>query len=129
MRPARRWGTPRRKHENRDAGRLMKTIEYKTRKLTVTARKQAIVDAFYKKHGACCAGCDWWRWHNAVVGECVRTAPVSGAERFAMLSVTGSSLAPEAGHIMTRRDHVCGEFRDTDSQTPNGEVRGGGEGR
>jgi hypothetical protein len=42
----------------------------------VVTRKQAIVDAFYKQHGPCCAGCDWWRWHNTLVGECMRTAPV-----------------------------------------------------
>lgn len=88
--------------------------------MTVTnmsaVRKQAIIDAFYKQHGPCCAGCDFWRWHNSVVGECIRTVPVPGSERFAMLGVTGSSLLPEAGHIMTYRDHVCGEFRDTDTQ-------------
>lgn len=22
-----------------------------------------------KAHATCCAGCDWWRWHNAVAGE------------------------------------------------------------
>lgn len=75
-------------------------------------RVQAIVDAFYRKHGPCCAGCDWWRWHNSVAGECNRSAPVSGAERFAMLGVTYSSLPLGAGHIMTLRDHVCGEFKD-----------------
>ena len=87
--------------------------------LAVTARKQAIVDAFYKQHGPCCAGCDWWRWSNTVVGECIRTAPVSGVERLAMIGVTGSSLAIGAGHIMTRREHFCGEFRDTDGLTDN----------
>jgi hypothetical protein len=79
-------------------------------------RTQAVVDAFYAQHGPCCAGCDWWRWYNSTVGECIRSAPVSGAERFAMLGITGSSLPLEAGHIMTQRDHVCGEFRDDVSQ-------------
>ncbi len=87
--------------------------------LDMLARKQAIVDAFYKQHGPCCAGCDWWRWYNSVAGECIRTAPVSGSERVAMLGVTGSSLPLGAGHIMTLRDHVCGEFRDTENQTTN----------
>ena len=81
--------------------------------LAVNAKKQAIVDEFYKQHGPCCAGCDWWRWSNTVAGECIRTVPVSGAERFAMLDITWSSLIPGAGHIMTLRDHVCGEFIDT----------------
>ena len=76
-------------------------------------RTQAIIDAFYAKRGPCCAGCDWWRWHNSCVGECTRTEPVSGTERVAMIGVTGSSLPLGAGHIMTPREHVCGEFRDT----------------
>ena len=87
--------------------------------LAVTARKQAIVDAFYKQHGPCCAGCDWWRWHNTVAGECIRTVPVAGVERIAMLGITGTSLRVDAGHIMTTREHVCGEFRDTDNITAN----------
>ena len=80
--------------------------------MTGNDRKQAIVDKFYKQHGQCCAGCDWWRWLNTVVGECIRTAPVSGAERVAMIGVTGSSLYLGAGHVMTKRDHLCGEFAD-----------------
>lgn len=75
-------------------------------------RTQAAIDDFYAKHGPCCAGCDWWRWYNSVAGECIRTAPVSGAERYAMLGVTGTSIKVGAGHIMTPREHVCGEFRD-----------------
>jgi len=87
-------------------------------------RKQEIIDAFYKQHGQCCAGCDWWRWYNSAVGECIRTAPVCGAERFAMIGMAGSSLAPDAGHIMTLRDHVCGEFRDIDNPTHNAMLSG-----
>jgi len=79
------------------------------------AKRQRVIDAFYTKHGPCCAGCDWWRWFNAVVGECIRSAPVSGAERTAMLGITGASIQPEAGHVMTRRDHCCGEFRDSEA--------------
>lgn len=82
-------------------------------------RKQAILDTFYQQHGPCCAGCDWWRWHNTVAGECIRTVPVSGADRYAMLGINWSSLIPDAGHIMTPRDHLCGEFRDTDGLTVN----------
>jgi hypothetical protein len=78
-------------------------------------RTQAIVDAFYKERGPCCAGCDWWRWHNSLVGECIKSAPVSGAERFAMLDIESSSLTPGAGHIMTPREHVCGEFKDEEN--------------
>lgn len=80
----------------------------------MTAKTQAIIDEFYEKHGPCCAGCDWWRWHNSIAGECTRSAPVAGKQRVAMLGISGASLAPEAGHVMTLRDHVCGEFRDSD---------------
>lgn len=74
---------------------------------------QAGIDAFYLKNGPCCAGCDWWRWHNSVAGECTRTAPVSGVARVALLGVTWTSYPVGAGHIMTPRGHLCGEFRDT----------------
>lgn len=73
---------------------------------------QSYVDAFYEKHGPCCAGCDWWRWHNALVGDCTRSAPVAGVERVAMLGFTWTSLPLDAGHVMTLREHVCGEFKD-----------------
>ena len=79
----------------------------------MTTRQQAIVDAFYERHGPRCAGCDWWRWHNTLVGECIKTVPVSGSERYALLKITSSSLPLEVGHIMTPREHYCGEFRDT----------------
>lgn len=79
-------------------------------------RTQAIVDAFYKAHGPCCAGCDHWRWYNALVGECIRTVPTTGIERFAMLGIESSSLTPGAGHIMTPREHVCGEFKDEQAE-------------
>lgn len=78
--------------------------------------RQRAVDAFYAAHGPCCAGCDWWRYFNSVAGECTRGAPTSGVQRYAMLGITRSSLKPGAGHIMTPRDHVCGEFRDTPTQ-------------
>lgn len=84
-------------------------------------RVQLCIDAFYKKHGPCCAGCDWWRWHNAVVGDCTRSAPVAGAERIALLGFTWTSMAPKAGHVMTLREHVCGEFKDE----PQGEKNNG----
>lgn len=75
-------------------------------------RTQKIIDAYYVKHGPCCAGCDWWRWYGALVGECTKTVPVAGEERVAMLGMTGVSMPVGAGHIMTLRSHVCGQFRD-----------------
>ena len=74
---------------------------------------QETVDNFYKTNGDCCAGCDWWRYHNSVAGDCTRSAPVTGKERSSMLGIYGSSLEAESGHIMTRRDHVCGDFIDS----------------
>ena len=41
-----------------------------------------------------------------------------------MLGITGTSLRVDAGHIMTCREHVCGEFRDTDGLTANAKVTG-----
>jgi hypothetical protein len=76
------------------------------------SERQSLLDQFYASHGPCCAGCDWWRHYNAVAGGCTRSAPVAGRKRWAMLNITGLSLATESGHIMTRRDHVCGEFKD-----------------
>jgi hypothetical protein len=74
---------------------------------------QEWVDRFYMANEACCAGCDYWERHNSLVGDCKRSAPVSGIERVSMLGINGSSLPPESGHILTRREHHCGEFKDT----------------
>lgn len=75
-------------------------------------RQGEIIDRFYFQHGPCCAGCDWWAPANSCVGECRRSAPVSGAQRVSMLGMRSPSIQPEAGHIMTPRDHHCGEFKD-----------------
>jgi hypothetical protein len=77
-------------------------------------RTQEAVDRFYWTHGApCCAGCDWWQHLNALVGKCRKSAPVSSKDRWAMMGITGSSLATGAGHVATLRDHSCGQFRDS----------------
>lgn len=75
-------------------------------------RTQRVIDTFYEKHGPCCAGCDWWRWYNSLVGDCTRSAPVSGEQRIAMIGIRSPSISPGAGHVMTPREHVCGEFKD-----------------
>lgn len=75
--------------------------------------RQELIDRFYLQHGKCCAGCDHWRWHNIVIGDCTRSAPVSGKERCSMIDLQGISLPVGAGHIITPRDHVCGEFADS----------------
>lgn len=76
------------------------------------AERQVLLDQFYWSRGPCCAGCDWWRHVNSMVGECRRSTPVSGSERWGILGFCNSSLATGAGHVMTPRDHHCGEFRD-----------------
>lgn len=76
------------------------------------ADRQEYLDSFYFAHGPCCAGCDWWRSFNALSGECRRSTPVSGVERWAMLGISNCSLKAGAGHVVTNRDHHCGEFKD-----------------
>lgn len=81
---------------------------------------QAFIDQFYHDHGPSCAGCDHWRWYSSLVGECVKSAPVSSDERLGMFDMDFCSLKPGAGHVLTRRDHVCGDFIDTyDWSKPN----------
>jgi hypothetical protein len=73
---------------------------------------QESVDRFYWSRGKCCAGCDWWRHLDSVAGECIRTAPVSGHARLSLIGITTASAHVGAGHIITPREHVCGEFSD-----------------
>lgn len=82
-------------------------------------RTQALLDRFYRANGPCCAGCDWWRWHNSVAGECIRTVPVSGHDRCSMIGVQGTSFPVPTGHIMTNREHICGEFFDSEMPPKN----------
>jgi len=74
---------------------------------------QSVIDRYYHQHGECCAGCDWWGWHNSLIGDCTRSAPVSGKERYSMLRMENVSMALDAGHIITPRWHKCGGFADT----------------
>jgi len=71
-----------------------------------------ILDHVYTLTGPCCAGCDWWQPVNTVIGECTRSAPVSGIERGDALGVTLPVCRLRAGHILTWREHRCGEFKD-----------------
>lgn len=74
---------------------------------------QVFVDRFYAKRGPCCAGCDHWRFISSAVGECLRSAPIASGDRAAVLGIEWTSLSMGAGHILTPRDHRCGEFADT----------------
>lgn len=73
---------------------------------------QESLDAFYFRHGRCCAGCDWWHSISALIGNCTRSPMVSGIERAAALGILSPSCIVPAGHPVTERDHVCGEFKD-----------------
>ena len=75
-------------------------------------KTQELIDSFYMKHGKCCAGCDWWEYANSVAGQCIRHAPVSGAERLSMTGISHISAPVGAGHPATVRDHYCGDFKD-----------------
>jgi hypothetical protein len=76
------------------------------------ARRQFLLDRFYTNFGPCCAGCDWWQHQNSWIGECIKSAPVSGEQRAAMLGIAGISLPIGAGHALTDRAHYCGDFKD-----------------
>lgn len=81
-------------------------------KMILPENDQEASDIFYWEHGPCCAGCDWWARHNSYAGECRRSAPVAANERYAMLGSMSPSICVGAGHPVTPRDHVCGEFKD-----------------
>lgn len=45
-------------------------------------------------------------------GECRKSPPVSGEQRCTMLGMFNVSTVVPAGHILTKRDHHCGGFKD-----------------
>ena len=69
-----------------------------------------VINEFYLKNGICCAGCDNWRFINSVVGECIKSAPA--ANPAGMLGFESCSIECDAGHVLTTRDSLCGEFKD-----------------
>ena len=73
---------------------------------------QENLDRFYFQHGPCCAGCDWWRSINSLVGDCTKSAPVDGATRWEMMGIEGCSRKLRGGHVVTDRAHHCGDFKD-----------------
>lgn len=76
------------------------------------SRYQERCDRFYWKHGRCCAGCDHWSSEAGDIGECMSAPPVSGADVIQSLGIDWSSYTPPPGQPFTRREHVCGAFRD-----------------
>lgn len=78
-------------------------------------RTQEAADRFYVANGPCCAGCDWWHHIGSLIGECHRSAPVSAEERYSVVRMDWNSFrlrAKDAGHILTNREHHCGDFKD-----------------
>lgn len=75
------------------------------------ANNQESVDAFYASNGPCCAGCDYWRWINPIVGECVRFPPNQHHDAAEGLGLQHCSL-PRSTSNLTKRNHWCGEFKD-----------------
>lgn len=73
---------------------------------------QENVDTFYFRHGKCCAGCDWWRSVSPLIGECSKAKIVGGIERWDVVGLDRCSLRLPSGHPMTKRDYVCGQFKD-----------------
>lgn len=69
------------------------------------ADRQRNIDAFYREHGPCCAGCDWWRHMNSLVGECLQSKIVGGSERSAMIGMVSASLNPGAGQTTIASSH------------------------
>ncbi len=74
---------------------------------------QTYHDEFYAKNGACCSGCDWWKPSTSQYGDCTKSAPeVSGYDRMRSIGITWSSYQFQAGHMITKFDHRCGDFKD-----------------
>jgi hypothetical protein len=73
-----------------------------------------LIDEYGAINDPCCAGCDSWRWHNSVVGECIKSAILSGRERYEMIGMYNISGGAEAGHALTKREHSCGLFSDNE---------------
>ena len=71
-------------------------------------------DEQYAKNGPCCSGCDYYCPISTQYGDCTRSAPnVSGGDRAWLMGIKYSpSYIPEEGHIITKAEHVCGEFKD-----------------
>ena len=103
--------TRRPEHYHSDAN-LLKICSIDNKLLLMISVRE-IIDNFYLKNGQCCAGCDWWRFHNSLVGECIKSAPVSSDERLSIIGIENHSLNIGAGHILTPREHYCGYFIDT----------------
>lgn len=93
--------------------RLASVEEMKLRNMSEFERwYQERCDRFYWQHGRCCAGCDHWCSEAGDIGECSSAAPVSGEQVLRSLGISGCTYTPPPGQPFTKRDHVCGAFKD-----------------
>lgn len=77
------------------------------------SERQEWLDRFYFTHGPCCAGCDWWRSLSSQIGECRRSAPtMSSTDGLQLMGIDWCSRDFGAGHMITNKDHHCGDFKD-----------------
>lgn len=84
---------------------------------------QTFHDTFYAKNGPCCSGCDWWQAITAKHGDCTKTAPnFSGEERMIAVGISWASTQFEAGHMVTKFNHKCGDFKDDFDWSSLGEL-------
>jgi hypothetical protein len=73
---------------------------------------QEAVDKFYWNNGKCCAGCDYWRHHNSVVGECTKSNLMSSRDRIQSTGIINATINIGGGHALTTREMMCGNFKD-----------------
>lgn len=81
--------------------------------MTRQDRYQFLVDAFYKQNGNCCAGCDHWRFHNHLVGECTKSQLMPATTALEGMGIFNHTGAKGTSHALTKRDYVCGNFIDS----------------
>lgn len=93
--------------------RILSVAVWKVRKDAAWQKRyQEMCDKFYWKHGRCCAGCDHWASDAGHIGECLSAPPVSGEQVLRSLGIDWCTLLPPPGQPHTKRDHVCGAFKD-----------------
>lgn len=76
-------------------------------------QEQMRADSFYMANGSCCSGCDHWRGMGGTIGECTNSKIISSKDRLRFLGWRNCTLDIGAGHAITRRDYVCGQFKDS----------------
>lgn len=73
---------------------------------------QIKADKFYMENGNCCSGCDHWRGMGGTIGECTNSKIMPWKDIMGFLGWENCTMNGKAGHAITRRDYVCGQFKD-----------------